>query len=570
MKIKNTLTFQLGTLIAGILVVMLAITSVATYITAYDKLYDAAGVEAYGCANITTGLISPMDIVKALDGDAQTQNKIGDQLNWTINHKDIFETQYILDLQGNIIALDDNLREDGFAPGDSFHIDEEAVAMMLEMKHPTYSQPYEFAGMERLSGYAPIYEDHDPTKDIIAISVIDFDAKIVTERTWGVVSQGMLISIIPMLLAAIATAFLIRRKTRPISQLIEQAKEIANGNLTVESVKVKSQDEVGDLARTLNQLTVNLQQILSTLRSTSHQLTANANETASSLGEMNDAVSLVANNIEEVSVSVTDGMHHSDNASNVLVTLADDLQNIKEIADDAVQKSNVTMQIASEGEQRAKEISTGMEQIRLGSTEVSNTIQNLVEAAKEIQTITNAIAGIASQTNLLALNASIEAARAGEHGKGFAVVAEEVRKLAEQSNQEVSKVEKLVKDIMDHIGNVLISSSENSKYIEKGSKTVELTANALGNISSAVTETVSEMAHISKLLRDETMKSGQVVQLIQELNQSIHEIENTMTNIAAAAEETTAGISEVSDRSTESSQMAEELEEIVKTFKVKE
>jgi len=67
-KLRNSLTFQLGTIIAGILVVMLGITSFATYITAYNKLYDAAGIEAYGCANITTGLIRPEDMERALSG----------------------------------------------------------------------------------------------------------------------------------------------------------------------------------------------------------------------------------------------------------------------------------------------------------------------------------------------------------------------------------------------------------------------------------------------------------------------------------------------------------------------
>ncbi|PKC50759.1 MCPsignal-domain-containing protein, partial [Rhizophagus irregularis] len=116
-------------------------------------------------------------------------------------------------------------------------------------------------------------------------------------------------------------------------------------------------------------------------------------------------------------------------------------------------------------------------------------IQSLSTRSKEIGEILNVISGIADQTNLLALNAAIEAARAGEHGKGFAVVAEEVRKLAEQSNQEVSQVENLVKDIMERIGKVLISSSENEKYIEKGTETVKQTAEVLHNISSAVSKT---------------------------------------------------------------------------------
>ncbi|RUL52217.1 methyl-accepting chemotaxis protein [Lysinibacillus antri] len=570
MKFRQTLTFQLGTIIAGILVVMIMITSVATYFTAYDKLYEAAGIEAYGCANITTGLINPFQLEKALNNDENAKEKIGEQLNWTTAHKDIFESQYILDLEGNLIALDKNLQEKGFAPGDAFYMDEEAISMLLEMGHPTYSQPYEFGGMERLSGYAPIYKDHDPTKEIVAISVIDFNAEIVTERTWSVVSQGILISLIPMLLASMVTGLLIYRKTKPISKLIEQAKQLAEGDLTVQETNIKGKDEIADLSRTLNQTTINLQTMISTMRSTSQQLTVNANETASSLTEMNSAVQSVANHIEDVSVAMTDGMHHADNASNVLTSLADDLQDMKSKADLTVENSNETMKIAAEGEKRAQEISEDMERIRQGSHEVSTTIQHLVESATKIQNITTTIAAIASQTNLLALNASIEAARAGEHGKGFAVVAEEVRKLAEQSNAEVTEVEKLVKDIMERIGNVLISSSENGKFIEKGEKTVQLTVQALNDISSAVSETVQEITNISDLLSTETEKSTTIVEMIHELTQSIHEIENTMNGISAAAQETTASIQDVSSRSNESTEMAEELEKSVKRFKLKD
>lgn len=208
MKVKDSLTFQLGTIIAGILVAMLAITSLATYKTAYDKLYDAAGIEAYGCANITTGLIRPDELDKALRGDSAMSESIGSQLNWTTAHKDIFESQYILDLDGNLIALDDNLKGKGFQPGDAFYMDQKAISDLLEHEHPTYSKPYEYGDMKRLSGYAPIYQDHDPSKEIVAVSVIDFDANIVKDRTWDVVRDGILISIIPMLLASIVTGFI--------------------------------------------------------------------------------------------------------------------------------------------------------------------------------------------------------------------------------------------------------------------------------------------------------------------------------------------------------------------------
>lgn len=570
MNLRNSLTFQLGTIIAGILVVMLGITSIATYITAYNKLYDAAGVEAYGCANITTGLIGPADIEQALNGDRQAMERIGNDLNWTTNHKNIFQTQYILTLDGTLLALDKNLADKGFVPGDDFFMDEDAMAMLLDMKHPTYSEPYTFGGMNRLSGYAPIFKDHDASKEIIAISVIDFDANIVKERTWAVVRDGILISIIPMLLASIITGFLIRRKVRPISLLIEQAKQIADGNLAVKGTDVKSHDEVGDLANTLNRMTKSLQNMIITMQSTSDSLTANAVETSNTLNEMSNTVQIVANNIGEVTTAVTEGMHHAENATGALSSLAEDLQDMKVKADYSVEISHDTMKIATEGEQRAKDISNDMALIRNGSDEVSQTVQNLVVSATKIQDITNSIAGIATQTNLLALNASIESARAGEHGKGFAVVAEEVRKLAEQSNQEVLEVEKLVQDIMLRIQHVISSTNDNTKYIEKGTNTVRLTAQSLSDISSAVAETVEEITGISKLMTIETEKSDHVVQMIQQLTQAIREIEETMNHITAAAQQTTASIDEVANGSNETSQLAKELHKYVETFKLQE
>ncbi|WP_203248823.1 methyl-accepting chemotaxis protein [Sporosarcina beigongshangi] len=565
---RNTLTVQLGAIIIGIMLAMLAITSVATYKTAYDKLYDAAGIEAYGCANITTGLLNPDDVKKMLDGDLQMMDEVGKQLNWTIEHKDIFETQYILDLNGQILALDDNSREKGLKPGDSVPMDEQAIAMLLEMKHSTYSELYEFKGMERLSGYAPIFENHDPTGEIIAISVIDFDGAIVGERTWDVVRNGILISLIPMILASLVTLFLIRRKTKSISNLIAHAKEIADGNLAMKDTVVKGNDEIADLGNTLNIMTANLRNMIGTVQNTATHLTQNSLETVASLNEMQMSAQQVAHNMGETAASISDGTTNAEHAASILSSLANDLQDSKVKAEQNVENSQQTMQIAREGQQRANDISSDIGKIRTSSLEVGSTIQNLIGSTTKIQDITGSIAGIAAQTNLLALNASIEAARAGEHGKGFAVVAEEVRKLAEQSNKEVLEVEQLVQNIMESIGQVVISTSESTKLVESGTETVRLTAQSLSNISTAVSETVEEIKIISGLMTAEAENSNRVVSLINQLTQSIHVIDDSTNNISAAAEETSASIEEITIRSGETSQMAQELEKVVRQFKL--
>ncbi|MEK5206202.1 methyl-accepting chemotaxis protein [Psychrobacillus sp. FSL H8-0510] len=565
---KNNLTVHLGMIIVGIIASMLLITSVATYNTAYNELYKAAGIEAYGCANITTGLIQPDDVKKILAGDTSAIESVGEQLNWTTAHKEIFETQYIIDLDGKLLAMDDNLREDGFKAGDQFHIDKEAVAMLVEMQHATYSEAYEFADLERLSGYAPIFEDHDPSKDIIAISVIDFDASIVSDRTWDVVSKGILISLIPLILASLITLYLIRRKTKPLSALIAHAGEIAKGNLTVEDTNFTSKDEVGDLSKILNTLASNLREIIGTIQTTSVKLTNNVENNSISLNEMKDAVHQVSTNMSETAASVSDGTITAERSSEILQNLAQGLQISKDRADSTVINSKTTMDTAKEGLTRASEISHDMDKIKTASIETSETIGRLNEATKQIQQITGSISAIAAQTNLLALNASIEAARAGEHGKGFAVVAEEVRKLAEQSNNEVDQVETIIKDITESIKLVVESTEESTKLIETGSSTVLQTSQSLSDISTAVAITVEEISMISELTTIEADNSKQVVELITQLTESIREIEQVTTSISAATEETTASIDEIALRSNETNDIAHQLNQIVNKFKL--
>ncbi|MBN6187844.1 HAMP domain-containing protein [Aneurinibacillus sp. BA2021] len=563
---KRTLTWQLGIIIIGMILASLCITSIAMYKTAYDKIYEAAGIEAYGCANITTGLLQPKDIDSMLQGNKETAARVGNMLNWTTDHKAIFETQYIVDLNGNILALDNHLKDKGFNIGDAFHMDTNAIAMLKEMRHPTYSEIYEYGGMKRLSGYAPIFKDHDPTKDIVAISVIDFNADILTERTWAVVKDGLLLGSIPIVLASFLTVLLIRRKTKPISALISHAKRIADGHLDIADTEANSKDEIGDLAQALNMMTHNLRSMIATLKQTSDHLTHNAEQTSASLAEMNTALHQVSRSIGEVAADTSGSTEGAANAADALVNLAQLIQAAKEKTNDSAQNSQRTLAAAHQGQTRLNEITERMNTIKSATMDTEHTIKELNMYTNEIQTITETITGIAAQTNLLALNASIEAARAGEHGKGFAVVAEEVRKLAEQSNREVAEVEKLVQKITDSISKTVGSIQESRLSVNEGEQTVLATHAALEQILRAVQNTVEEIQDISLLTNEEAATSEKIVALVHQLAASIENMAANSQEVSAAAEETTAFVEEVSHRSSKTAQAAQELNGIVNKF----
>ncbi|OAS83074.1 MULTISPECIES: methyl-accepting chemotaxis protein [Metabacillus] len=563
---KRTLTWRLGLIIIGVIFSTLIITSITTYNTAYNSLYEAAGVEAYGCANITTGLLEARDLEDLLNGERTIE--IGKKLNWTVNHKEIFESQYILSLDGEILALDDHLIKQGFSVGDQFQTDKEAIQMLIEMKHSTYSEIYEFGGMKRISGYAPIFKDHDPSKEIIAISVIDFNADIVKERTWTVVKDGLLLGFIPLIIAAIFTLYLIRKKTKPISILIERTRMIANGDITVYENNITSKDEVGDLAQNLEEMSTNLREIISTIKTTSNDLVSNVSDTSLSMNEISLALGHVSTNMDEVASRTSKSAEMTTEASNALMTLSKLIHSSKEKADISVESAEHTMTTAQQGIQKVHEIVERMNVIKKSTLDTQQIIGTLSTYTTEIQQITEAITTIASQTNLLALNATIEAARAGEHGKGFAVVADEVRKLAEQSNKEASEVDKLVSKITTSITNTVGCIEESRKHVEQGEQTVNETGEALENIRFAVKNIVEEIKGLSSLTHDEANTSEQIVQLVIHLEEANEHMSMNAQEVSAATEETTASIEEVAFRSTVINKMSNQLNTIVNRFKL--
>src|SRR5690606_34910283 len=134
----------------------------------------------------------------------------------------------------------------------------------------------------------------------------------------------------------------------PISNLIAHAKEIAEGNLALKDTVVKGNDEVAELGHTLNIMTANLRNMIGTVQKTSVQLTQNSLETAASLNEMQMVAEQVAHNMSETAASISDGTSNAEHATAILTSLANDLQNSKAIAEQSVENSEQTMQIAEE------------------------------------------------------------------------------------------------------------------------------------------------------------------------------------------------------------------------------
>nr|WP_242048038.1 methyl-accepting chemotaxis protein [Desertifilum sp. FACHB-866] len=148
--------------------------------------------------------------------------------------------------------------------------------------------------------------------------------------------------------------------------------------------------------------------------------------------------------------------------------------------------------------------------------------QSLNLSAEQIGTITTLVFELANQTNMLALNAAVEAVRAGEKGKGFAVVAAEIRKLADQSRQSASRIDRLVGDIQKLVRTVTQATTEGNQTVQRGVDLAQSTAIAFNGVEKAIDEVV--------------LSSQQIVLSTQQQASAIHQVVEAINLVKSEAE----------------------------------
>ncbi len=354
----------------------------------------------------------------------------------------------------------------------------------------------------------------------------------------------------------------------PIISIAERANRIAENDLTGDELKVRNKDEIGQMAQSFNQMTQNLHDIIAGVRRASDELAATSQQMAASTEEVTAGVTEVATSIQQVAIEADAGNHAVVDSSKVLLELSSLIQIARGKANSAANYSKVTLETAAEGKEIVNDTVDRMENIKEKTVETEHLIATLDGYSKEIGMITDTITQIATQTNLLALNAAIEAARAGEAGKGFAVVADEVRKLAEQSNQGAGQVAELVRKVSKSTTDAVMAMQQNRMEVEEGTEVVARAGQALQNILDAVDNTVKEVESIVEVTDEEVAESERIVQLIHSLASVVENTSENAQQVSAATQETSAAMQTIAASAEETSAMAIELQTIVERFKL--
>lgn len=378
-----------------------------------------------------------------------------------------------------------------------------------------------------------------------------------------------IVATIIILLISLAVVYLFTAKIiKPIGLLKNLAEKIAIGDLRHNKLDIKTKDEFEQLAVAFEKMVDNTANLLKNIQKSAEHLAASSEQLTASAQQSSEAASMVATSIISVAEGAQEQMDVS-NKSSVIVTEMSN--NIKDLVGNSQQVAGSSNQAAEKSQAGGKAVEQAVKQM----IQIENTVNvsaqvvgKLGEQSKEIGQIVGTISGIASQTNLLALNAAIEAARAGEQGRGFAVVAEEVRKLAEQSQEAAKKIALLIGEIQIDTGKAVQAMQNGTQEVKIGAQVVNVAGETFNQIAELVVEVAGQIEANAVAMDKMFTESRTIVEASEKINQISHKSVGETQSVSAATEEQLASMQEIASSSQALAELAQELQQEVAKFKL--
>lgn len=370
------------------------------------------------------------------------------------------------------------------------------------------------------------------------------------------------------LLLGISGLFIANMITRPLQFMVGICEEFAAGDFRDKPRKMIRKDELGQLADALADMRSKLRIVLKHVSESAEQVAASSEELTASAEQSAQAVSQVAGAISDVASGADEQLKAVDETSAVVEQISGGIQQVAASANQAAANSVRAADMATEGDKSVERAVAQMGNIEQTVNHTAQVVAKLGERSKEIGQIVDTISGIAGQTNLLALNAAIEAARAGEQGRGFAVVAEEVRMLAEQSQNAAKHIADLIREIQGDTEKAVSAMSEGTREAKVGAEVVTAAGQSFKGIANLVTQVSEQVKETTAAMQQMASGSQQIVSSVKNIDSHSKRAAEQAETVSAATEEQSASMEEIAASSQSLAKLAQELQTVVSHFRV--
>ena len=413
-----------------------------------------------------------------------------------------------------------------------------------------------------ISVFSPIKSE---TGEILGIIGADIDATQVYEEMGANKFKTGIITLLILIIGLGYIYFFTNYLTKPLRRLTKQVEQVGEGNLSV-VIETGRQDEIGTLTKAFSKMVQDLRNVIDGIHSNSVQLMQTSDQLFHNSQKASEVSQHISTSINEVSKGADTQYQYSEESAATLEQISQGIGQVAMTSANVSDLSSISLQNADQGNRSIENVINQMNVINQSVQLSVNAIKTLEEQANEISSIINMIRDISSQTNLLALNAAIEAARAGDHGKGFAVVAEEVRKLAEQSEQSTNSISHLIETMNEDTSRSVEAMNLVTENVKDGIKIVEEAGNSFESIVDSIQTVSAQIKEVSTTLEEMSASSEELVAAVEETTTFASQAADHTKKVATLTVEQETYINDMSDSITSLTKMAKGLDESIKKF----
>ncbi len=380
-----------------------------------------------------------------------------------------------------------------------------------------------------------------------------------------------LVSVPGVLLGLLLLAFAISRQVAPLKKIEQVAGAIAEGDLRTHiSGDASSRNEILRVMGAFQVIGNSYRELVSKVRTLSDHLERSSQE----LQEINQRVDEAVNSSREAKDSMNSMLESISSATAETNAGVEEVSSgAQDSARSASDISERTLKIAEEvnrGGQAVIRMADDMEGLGKANARVVEAIEELATSMGGIAGFVKTITGIADQTNLLALNAAIEAARAGEAGRGFAVVAEEVRKLAEESNEAARNIAQIIEGINSKAQTAVTDTKETENILKETLEQSRKTSLEIGGAVSQVNDLNDAIQSIAAAAEEQSASSQEIASAVENIVELLREGEEVSLHVEESSTHVAEGMNELGTLRQEQSAIVRELKELASSYRLEE